>query len=131
MTVLQIFAVVFGATGFWKLVEVLLQLRMQKRLKNAEINNLNAQANSLVVENYKLWTDNMDRRIKELESKNVILDGTINELKVKNSSLEETIEQQRERIIKLESKNAEMNQTITNQRQRINELEEEIVKYKS
>jgi peptidoglycan hydrolase CwlO-like protein len=117
MTVLQIFGIVFGATGFWKLIEVLLQFRMQKRLKNAEINNLNTQANSLVVENYKLWTENMDRRIKELESK--------------NSSLETTVGKQRERILKLESKNTEMNQTITKQRERINELESEILKYKN
>lgn len=117
MTVLQIFGIVFGATGFWKLIEVLLQFRMQKRLKSAEINNLNVQANSLVVENYKLWTENMDRRIKELENK--------------NASMEKTIEQQRNRILKLEGKNAEMNRTITNQRKRIGELEEEILKYKN
>ena len=126
MTVLQIFGIVFGATGFWKLIEVLLQFRMQKRLKNAEINNLNAQANSLVVENYKLWTENMDRRIKELEQKNASMEKTIDELKSKNSTMEITIEKQRDRILKLEDKNAEMNRTISNQRERINELEEDI-----
>lgn len=109
MTILQIFGAVLGASGVWKVVEILIQFRMQKRLKKAEINNLNAQANSLVVENYKLWTENMDRRIKELESKNV---------------------SQRKRIGKLESKNAEMSQTIIKQRERINELEAEIKKYK-
>lgn len=109
MTILKICAIVFGATGFWKVVEMLFHFKTQKRFKNAEINNLNAQANSLVVENYKLWTENMDRRIKELESKNV---------------------SQRERIGKLESKNAEMSLTITQQRERINELEAEIQKYK-
>ncbi|WP_046756647.1 hypothetical protein [Kordia jejudonensis] len=131
MNVLQIFGIVFGATGFWKLIEILLQFRVQKRLKNAEINNLNTQANSLVVENYKLWTENMDQRIKELESKNVFMEGTIKELESKNLSMEVTIGLQRDRIIKLESKNAEMNQTITNQRERINELEEEVLKYKN
>ena len=126
MTVLQIFGVVFGATGFWKLIEILLQFKIQKRLKNAEINNLNTQANSLVVDNYKLWTENMDRRIKELEKKNALMELTIDELKNKNAKMEITIEKQRDRILKLEDKNAEMNRTISNQRERINELEEDI-----
>lgn len=98
------------------LVEVLLQLRIQKRLKNAEINNLNAQANSLVVENYKLWTDKMERRLKEVESK--------------NESMNLIITKQRERITKLESKNTEMNLTIIKQRDRITELEGEVQAYK-
>ena len=116
MTILQIFGIVFSATGFWKLVEILLQLRIQKRLKNAEINNLNAQANSLVVENYKLWTDKMERRLKEVESK--------------NESMNLIITKQRERITKLESKNTEMNLTIIKQRDRITELEGEVQAYK-
>jgi len=116
MTLLKIFAIVFGATGFWKLIEILLQFRTQKRLKNAEINNLNTQANSLIIENYKLWTENMDTRIKELENK--------------NTSMGKTITQYRSRIIKLESNNAEMNLTITKQRDRITELESEIQEYK-
>ncbi len=66
MSILKIIAIVFGATGFWKLIEILLQFRTQKRLKNAEINNLNTQANSLIIENYKLWTEKMERRLKEV-----------------------------------------------------------------
>lgn len=116
MTILKICAIVFGATGFWKVVEMLFQFKVQKRFKNAEINNLNTQANSLVVENYKLWTENMDRRIKELESKNISQQERIGKLESKNAEMSQT-------IIKLESENAEMNQTIIQQRDRINELE--------
>ncbi|EDP96546.1 hypothetical protein U8527_10550 [Kordia algicida OT-1] len=124
MTVLKICAIVFGATGFWKVVEMLFQLRMNKRFKNAEINNLNAQANSLVVENYKLWTENMDRRIKELENKNSLQRERIGRLENNNAQMSQT-------ILKLENKNAEMNRIITLQRERINELENEIQKYKN
>lgn len=124
MSILKIFAIIFGATGFWKLVEMLFQFRMNKRFKNAEINNLNTQANSLVVENYKLWTENMDRRIKELESKNFSQRERIGKLENNNAEMSQT-------ILKLENKNAEMNQTITLQRERINELENEIQKYKN
>jgi len=77
MDVLKIVAIVLGATGFWKLIEVLLQFGMQKKLKNAEIRNLNIQANSLVVENYKLWSENMEKRLKQLESKNALMNKTI------------------------------------------------------
>lgn len=57
----KILAIVLGATGFWKLIGLLLQYGAQKGLKNAEIRNLNVQANSLVVENYKLWSENMEK----------------------------------------------------------------------
>ncbi|WP_430409258.1 hypothetical protein [Kordia sp.] len=124
MSLVKICAIIFGATGFWKLVEMLFQFRMNKRFKNAEINNLNAQANSLVVENYKLWTENMDRRIKELESKNFSQRERIGKLENNNAEMSQT-------ILKLENKNAEMNKTITLQRERINELENEIQKYKN
>lgn len=123
MSLVKICAIIFGATGFWKLVEMLFLFRMNKRFKNAEINNLNTQANSLVVENYKLWTENMDRRIKELESKNISQRERIGKLEAKNTEMSQT-------IINLESKNAEMNQTIIKQRDRINELETEVKKYK-
>lgn len=116
MSLLHVFGVVLGATGFWKLIEMLLQYKVQKRLRNAEINNLNTQANSLVVENYKLWTDKMERRLKEVESK--------------NDSMNLTIIKQRDRINILEINNTVMNQTIIKQRDRITELETEVQAYK-
>lgn len=39
MDILKILAIVFGATGFWKLIEILLQYGMQKRLKQLESKN--------------------------------------------------------------------------------------------
>ena len=93
MDVLKIVAIVLGATGFWKLIEVLLQLGMQKKLKNAEIRNLNIQANSLVVENYKLWSENMEKRLKQLESKNALMNKTITKQKDRITELEKYVDQ--------------------------------------
>ncbi len=93
MDVLKILAIVLGATGFWKLIEVLLQLGMQKKLKNAEIRNLNVQANSLVVENYKLWSENMEKRLKQLESKNALMNKTITKQKDRITELEKYVDQ--------------------------------------
>jgi len=93
MDLLKILAIVLGATGFWKLVEVLLQYGMQKRLKNAEIRNLNIQANSLVIDNYKLWSENMEKRLKQLESKNTLMNKTITKQRDRITELEKYIEQ--------------------------------------
>jgi len=93
MDVLKIVAIVLGATGFWKLIEVLLQFGMQKKLKNAEIRNLNIQANSLVVENYKLWSENMEKRLKQLESKNALMNKTITKQRDRITELEKYVDQ--------------------------------------
>ncbi|WP_452223675.1 hypothetical protein [Lacinutrix chionoecetis] len=93
MDLLKILAIVLGATGFWKLVEMLLQYGMQKRLKNAEIRNLNIQANSLVIDNYKLWSENMEKRLKQLESKNTLMNKTITKQRDRITELEKYIEQ--------------------------------------
>ncbi|WP_407264850.1 hypothetical protein R5N98_12370 [Tenacibaculum maritimum] len=93
MDLLKLLAIVLGATGFWKLVEVLLQYGMQKRLKSAEIRNLNVQANSLVVENYKLWSENMEKRLKQLESKNALMNKTITKQRDRITELEKYVDQ--------------------------------------
>ena len=93
MDLLKIVAIVLGATGFWKLVELLLQHRVQKRLKNAEIRNLNVQANSLVIENYKLWSENMEKRLKQLESKNALMNKTITKQRDRITELEKYVDQ--------------------------------------
>jgi uncharacterized coiled-coil protein SlyX len=93
MDLLKIVAIVLGATGFWKLIEVLLQYSMHKKLKNAEIRNLNIQANSLVVENYKLWSENMEKRLKQLESKNALMNKTITKQRHRITELEKYVDQ--------------------------------------
>ncbi|QRM89513.1 hypothetical protein FG167_09815 [Lacinutrix sp. WUR7] len=93
MDILKILAIVLGATGFWKLIEMLLQYGMQKRLKSAEIRNLNVQANSLVVENYKLWSENMEKRLKQLESKNALMNKTITKQRDRITELEKYVDQ--------------------------------------
>jgi len=93
MDLLKILAIVLGATGFWKLIEILLQYGMHKRLKNAEIRNLNVHANSLVVENYKLWSENMEKRLKQLESKNTLMNKTITKQRDRITELEKYVDQ--------------------------------------
>lgn len=91
--IFKLIAIILGATGFWKLIEILLQYGMQKRLKNAEIRNLNIQANSLVEENYKLWSENMEKRLKQLESKNTLMNKTITKQRDRITELEKYVDQ--------------------------------------
>lgn len=105
MDLIKILAIVLGATGFWKLIEILLQYGMQKRLKSAEIHNLNVQANSLVVENYKLWSENMEKRLKQLESKNTLMNKTITKQRDRITELEKYIEQLEDEIQLFNKKN--------------------------
>jgi uncharacterized coiled-coil protein SlyX len=84
----KLIAVILGATGFWKLVEILLKLRIDKRLKKAETTNLFAQANSQIVDNWVGWSQKLEQRVKELEGY--------------NTEMRQTIDKQRNRINELE-----------------------------
>jgi hypothetical protein len=64
----QLIAVLFSATGFWKLVEILLKIRSGKRKQEAEIGQLQAQAESQIVGNWISWSQKLEARVKELEA---------------------------------------------------------------
>ena len=98
MDITKIVIVIFSATGFWKLIELLLQFKSQNRLKNAEIHNLHVQANSLVVENYKMWSENMEKRLKELEDKNTAMNKIITGQRQKIDKLQKYVDQLEEEI---------------------------------
>ena len=105
----QIILVVLGATGFWKLVEVLFNARQERKIKQATAANLQAQTEVQVVSNWIQWAQHLEQRVKELEA-----------VAEENKLLTETVEQQRERIAHLESevdslkaKNSELKAQIT------------------
>ncbi|WP_246040934.1 hypothetical protein [Flavivirga rizhaonensis] len=74
---MKIAVIILGATGFWKIIELLIKFRFEQRLKKAEIRSLDIQANSQVVENWVQWSEKMEKRISELEAKNKELMVTI------------------------------------------------------
>ncbi len=94
----KIIIVIFSATGFWKLIELLIQFKSQNRLKNAEIHNLQVHDNSVIIENYKMWFDNTEKRLKELEDKNTEMTITISEQRKKIEKLEKYVDQLEEEI---------------------------------
>ena len=82
---------ILGATGFWKLVEILLKLRIDKRLKKAETSNLFAQANSQIVDNWVGWSQKLEQRVKELEGYNMEMRQTIDKQRNRINELEKHI----------------------------------------
>ena len=86
----KLITIIVGAGGFWKLVEILIKVRTDKKLKSAETSNLYAQANSNIVNNWVQWSQKLEKRVKESE------DHT--------AAMEEIIEKQRKQIKCLEHK---------------------------
>lgn len=93
MNVYKIVAIVLGATGFWKLVEILMHYNVQRKLKNAEIRHLNIQTNDSVVTKWVQWSEKMEKRISQLENKNATMSRTITKQRDRITELEKYIEQ--------------------------------------
>ena len=68
MEIWKLIAIIVGAGGFWKLVEILIKLRMDKKLKSAETSNLYAQANSSIVNNWVVRQEVADFTVKWLKT---------------------------------------------------------------
>lgn len=103
MDILKIIALILSSAGIWKIIELLLHFKSENRLKNAEIRNLHVQANSLVVENYKMWSEKMEKRLKQLEDKNAEMSKTIIEQRQRILDLENYVEEL-EKQLQLKSK---------------------------
>lgn len=65
MELWKIITLILGATGFWKLLEILVRLRTDKKVKLAEAINLHAQAENQIVANWIQWSQMLEKRIKE------------------------------------------------------------------
>lgn len=93
MNYLELIAIIFSATGLWKIIEVIIKLRPEKRMQLAEIKKLNVQSEKQIIENWMQWTQVLEKRINELEI-----------VARENKALKLQIENQRKRICELENK---------------------------
>lgn len=108
MELWKIITLILGATGFWKLLEILVRLRSDKKVKLAEAINLHAQAENQIVANWIQWSQMLEKRIKESEEH--------------TEALQKVIENQRKRIQDLEKKVVHMekqNKELINELKRI------------
>lgn len=95
-----------GAAGFWKLMELIFKNRAEKKKKNIEIDNLTAQTNNLIVENWIEWSAKLENRVKELES-------SLIELKQENEKKDSQIVELQEKVEILEQEKTSL--LITNE----------------
>lgn len=95
---IKIVLVLFGATGFWKLIEILVSHNTLRKLKNAETRSLDAQSNNLIVENWVQWSEKMEKRIEKLESKNTLMNRTITKQRERINELQKYVDQLEEEI---------------------------------
>ena len=109
MDYLKLIAALFGATGFWKLLEIMIRWKSNKKKQTAEIINLQAQTEKNIVDNWIQWSQALEKRVKELEA-----------VAEENKELKKQIESQRERIVELETKverfeieNAQLRKQVT------------------
>lgn len=92
MEIIKLITLILGATGFWRLVEILVKRHGDKKLKKAETNNLYAQANNQIIENWVGWSQKLEQRVKELENSNTEMKQTIDEQKTHIQTLQTRIE---------------------------------------
>ena len=65
---IRLIAVIFGAAGFWKLLEIIVKFRPDKRKLTAEVRHLHAQSKKNVVDSWAQWCQVLEKRVKELEA---------------------------------------------------------------
>ena len=87
MEVTKLIAVIFGATGFWKLVEILIRQRAEKKIQNAQLKTMNAAAEKDIVENWVQWSQKLEKRLQESEDLNEQMRKKINCLERKVSEV--------------------------------------------
>jgi len=96
----KVITLVFGATGVWKIIELLIRARFDRRLRTAETKSLHVQAEAQIVGNWIQWSQHLEQRVKELEA---VADDN-RKLMRKVQSQRDMIEQQTQRIVELEQK---------------------------
>jgi TolA-binding protein len=96
----KIITLVFGATGVWKIIELLIRARFDKRLRTAETKNLHVQTEAQIVGNWIQWSQHLEQRVKELEA----VANENRKLIKKVQSQRDMIEGQTQRIVELEQK---------------------------
>jgi septal ring factor EnvC (AmiA/AmiB activator) len=87
MEIGKLITIILGATGFWKVLDLGLKYRTEKKLKNAELRNMNATTEKHIIENWVQWSQKLETRLKESEDLNETMRKKINCLERKVSEV--------------------------------------------
>jgi hypothetical protein len=93
MEYVKLILVLFSATGFWKLIEILIKYRYDKKVKIAEERTLHAQAESQIVGNWIQWSQTLERRVKEVADENLEMVNLIKKQQERITELEQKVKQ--------------------------------------
>ena len=99
---MKLIGILLATTGFWKLIEILINLKSKKRLERAQEKNIVADATTKITTNWIAWSTKMESRVQELEDKNTELRTIIAKQRTRIIDLEKHVEQ-------LEKKNKDLN----------------------
>lgn len=91
MEYVKLILVLFSATGFWKLVEILIKYRYDKKVKIAQEKTLQAQAESQIVGNWIQWSQTLERRVKEVADENLAMVRQVKKQQERITELEEKV----------------------------------------
>ena len=69
MEIWKLITIVLGAGGFWRLLDILIKYKAERKLKAAETKNLYATAQNSIVSNWVQWSQTLEKRVKESENR--------------------------------------------------------------
>ena len=107
MEIYKVIALVLGATGFWKLTGVLIEILSNRKLKIAEAFSYQAQAEHQIIENWMQWSDTLEKRVKESIKHTKLLEKVI---EAQKKQIAELIQQ----VKAMEKHNEELKVSIEN-----------------
>ncbi len=105
MEIWKLITIIIGASGFWKIIDLLIKYRSDKKLKMAEAKNLHASAQSSIVQNWIEWSQTLEKRVKESEEHTLAMEAIFKQQRERIRCLEQKVE-------KMEQENRELLQEL-------------------
>ncbi|GAA0892656.1 hypothetical protein GCM10009122_23350 [Fulvivirga kasyanovii] len=75
-------------TAVWKGIEGIINYRVQKKVKQAELRTATIQAENTMLQNWVQWSQTLEKRVKEAEETIISLKDIIDRQKEKLASME-------------------------------------------
>lgn len=108
-----------GATGIWKFLGMLINIRIDNQYRKAEITKLKAETETIQIENWEKWAEELKESNAQLKEANEILKASNEEFKKWNEKLDEL-------VIKLQSELSELKDRVIESEKHNRKLIEEL-----
>ena len=99
MELAKIITLVFGAiAGLWKLLDVVLKYKVDKKIKEAELKSIKATTKKDIVENWVLWSQNLEKRLEDTEKRLKESENLNKQMRTKMNVLERQVKALKEEL---------------------------------